>query len=72
MEKGLLSCVAKLLQKLLGQTKIKQINKKDRQSELKQVLFETIKLTNTLKHQLKKLEMSGLSYSHFPNNSYFK
>jgi hypothetical protein len=40
----------------------KTMAKKDRQKELKTVLFETMKLTNTLKSQLEKLEKSGLVY----------
>lgn len=40
----------------------KTVAKKDRQKELKTVLFETMKLTNTLKSQLEKLEKSGLVY----------
>ena len=41
--------------------------KKDRQTELKSVLFETMKLTNTLKSQLEKFEKAGLVYDHHPS-----
>ncbi len=44
----------------------KNISKRERQNELKSVLYETIKLTDTLKKQLKKLESSGLVYDSHP------
>jgi len=45
----------------------KEMAKKDRQTELKSVLFETMKLTNTLKSQLEKFEKAGLVYDHHPS-----
>jgi len=50
-------------EKLAGGEKGKVITKSERQNELKLVLFETMKLTTTLKNQLKKLENSGLVYN---------
>jgi len=44
----------------------KTISKRERQNELKSVLYETIKLTDTLKRQLKQLENSGLVYDSHP------
>jgi len=43
-----------------------EVAKKDRQKELKAVLFETMKLTNTLKSQLEKFENAGLVYDEHP------
>jgi len=45
----------------------KEMAKKDRQTELKSVLFETMKLTNTLKSQLEKFEKAGLVYDQHPS-----